>query len=110
MQDEITSFFCNLLILLGKYSFYGVRGGIRTHGPRIHTTSTFAAAVFPLRSWSGLSLHHGPLRIDRRCPSSLYTFPEGPGLARDRHSQQGQAFPDFEQIHHAVSHHGAQLI
>lgn len=36
----------------------GVRGGIRTHDPRIHTTSTFAAGQSYDRLWSGLSLHH----------------------------------------------------
>ncbi len=29
---------------LGSQKAGGVRGGIRTHGPRIHTTSAFAAA------------------------------------------------------------------
>ena len=34
----------NLLHLLHIY-LLGVRGGIRTHGPRIHPTSAFAAAA-----------------------------------------------------------------
>ena len=41
------------------------------------------------RSWSGLSLHLLRIARVRRCPSSLYTFPQAvrPGLARDRHLQ-----------------------
>lgn len=91
---------------LGVY--VGVRGGIRTHGPRIHTTSAFTAAIGVWRSWSGLSLHHKPHAVDRCCPSSLYTLPEnrpwlGIGTAIAR------AFPEFEQIRHVVSRRDAQL-
>ena len=48
-------------------------------------------------------------RVCRRCPSSLYTFPALPGLARDRLASMALAFPEFEQIHHGVSDRGAQF-
>ena len=53
----------------------GVRGGIRTHGPRIRTTSACAAApIAGPRSWSGLSLHprlwHHPKPLDAARPVS----------------------------------------
>lgn len=45
-----------------KFSGNGVHERIRTSDPRIHTASAFAAALpcWEGRSWSGLSLHHGP--------------------------------------------------
>ncbi|GBR21756.1 hypothetical protein AA105894_2874 [Asaia spathodeae NBRC 105894] len=49
---------------------------------------------------------------DRCCPYSLYTFTAlfrealGSGLAR----RIARAFPEFEQIHHDVSDHGAQFL
>lgn len=62
------------------------------------------------RSWSGLSLRHRPEAL-RRHPSSLYTFPgvSSSGLARDRRGKAADAFPDFERIHHGVSHRSAQF-
>lgn len=97
----------------------GVRGGIRTHGPRIHPTSAFAAAprngaaicakafvVWTVPSpWAA-----APAEAVRRRPSSLYTVPAfRPDLARDRHGLAAEAFPDFERIHGAVSGHRAQF-
>lgn len=63
----------------------GVRGGIRTHGPRIRTTSAFAAP-HDRGSWSGLSLGHRRERPQALPVQSLH-LPAGfpPGLARDRH-------------------------
>jgi hypothetical protein len=84
----------------------GVRGGIRTHGPRIHTTSAFAAAL--RRSWSGLSLHHrtkGPLGVAHpvSTPSSFEAW-LGIGMTLG-----AEAFPDFERIRRAVSERDAQF-
>lgn len=86
----------------------GVHGGIRTHGPRIHTTSTFAAARSGVR---GLDCPFTLGRLARRCcPTSLYTFPFQ-GLARDRQgASRTVAFPEFEQIRCAVSKHNAQFV
>ena len=48
------------------------------------------------RLWSGLSLHHVPVRPGFRCcPSSLYTFRRLPGgLARDCHAS-GEVSPNL---------------
>ena len=65
------------------------------------------------RSWSGLSLRHGPLPAFRRCPSSLYTFRPRPRgatwLGIGTGARRARAFPDFEQIHRPVSKGGAQF-
>ena len=63
----------------GKYD--GVRGGIRTHDPRIHTTSTFAAGQNYDRLWSGLSLHHWQKPLGAARPVSTPSLCEG--LVRD---------------------------
>lgn len=105
-----------LQIIVSYVRFYarGVRGGIRTHGPRIHTTSTFAATIslIVFVVWTVPSSWISE-EIDRCCPTSLYTFlfpPNekrlGSGSTRRKHAR---VFPEFEQIHCAVSHHSAQL-
>ena len=76
----------------------GVRGGIRTHGPRIHPTSAFAAGPGtpgPFVVWTVPSPWAPAAMAEAgRCrPSSLYTFPgRGRGLARDR---QGRSRPQL---------------
>lgn len=55
----------------------------------------------------------------RRCPSSLYTFRRrlssaaawlGIGIMPPETAGGNEAFPEFEQIHHAVSKHDAQFL
>lgn len=83
----------------------GVPGVTRTRDPRFHPTSTFAAA----RGVRGLDYPFAMApRSCRRRPSSLYTFPF-PGLARDWHGADTEAFPDFERIRRAVSKPDAQF-
>lgn len=90
----------------------GVHERIRTSDPRIRTTSTSAADAIPEGSIvRGLDC---PFTLgasaNRCCPSSLYTFPAVAGLARDwLATDVALAFPDFEQIHYAVSVRSAQF-
>lgn len=56
-----------------------------------------------MRSWSGLSLRHGPACGRQAPPVQSLHLPDGSGLARDRQGLRPSAFPEFEWIHHEVS-------
>lgn len=87
----------------------GVRGGIRTLGPRIHTTSAFAATLAISRVfvvWTVSSPRDVSQGVARTVSTPSYRKSDLSriGLARDWHgSCRTRAFPDFERIHQAVS-------
>jgi len=85
----------------------GVHERIRTSDPRIHTTSTFAAAK---RSWSGLSLHRGPSRpLGAAHPVSTPSPDFSGAWLGIGMLTSSEAFPDFEQIDCSVSVCNPQL-
>jgi hypothetical protein len=102
----------------GSFDRNGVRGGIRTHDPRIHPTSAFAATARSKRTTFVVWTVPSPstLVYDKLVPPgaarpvSTPSRQNGPGLARDRHDASCiAAFPEFERFRHAVSLRDAQL-
>ena len=88
----------------------GVRGGIRTRGPRIHATSAFAAVPLRERSWSGLSLRPRPKPLGATHPVSTPSRPFRGGLGSgSARCERTGAFPDFERFRRAVSNRDAQF-